>query len=223
MLKFSGEGAIPQEKQSEEERIRQQAIEFIEKIENGSVELGAGRAGRVFSQENSAICVKEFNENSAQFATNSAEHELLMQREVLELGIRGPEPMFVATSDRGVTYFVMETIKGHSIREVIEKKLDLPEAFNISDFFTKLKGQVVVMHRGDIYHRDLHDGNVMIEWSTSNPIIIDFGFTKKNHDDGNPYLERNYPVAGNDYHFIDDLDHLKTLRKKLERYLTSRI
>jgi serine/threonine protein kinase len=76
---------------------------------------------------------------------------------------------------------VMERIDGITLRDIIEpvssdKKQELPENFNIEDYFTKLRTFFTNLHdKYKIYHRDVNIGNLMIQSESLDPAVIDFG------------------------------------------------
>ncbi len=85
-------------------------------------------------------------------------------------------------TDDGDTYstkeliyvLAMERLDAVSIKDVIEKRAVLPTTFNFETFFKKLRVFISKMHEKGIYHRDLHEGNIMID-DNGNPCVIDFG------------------------------------------------
>jgi serine/threonine protein kinase len=85
--------------------------------------------------------------------------------------------------DEGATYtnreelsiMLMERIHGPSLRNILEDDAVIPETFEPTTFFDSLRNFLRDMHERGIFHRDLHDGNIMIDEKTGKPVIIDFG------------------------------------------------
>ena len=81
---------------------------------------------------------------------------------------------------------------------ILEQKIPLPESFDASSFFEKLNEYLEIMHKNDLYHRDLAPGNVMIDFQTGEPVIIDFGQATSHvafdEDDptDDPYVKKIY-------------------------------
>jgi serine/threonine protein kinase len=68
----------------------------------------------------------------------------------------------------------MERIYGCSIGDIVYGTDKVPDNYDHRKFFTKLKENIKKMHENNIHHRDLHEGNVMID-QNGDPVIIDFG------------------------------------------------
>lgn len=117
----------------------------------------------------------------------------------------------------------MERMAGFDVRTYIEKRLPLPEGFDIDVFFKKVRDAVGKLQENRIYHRDIHWGNIMI-LSDGNPAIIDYGFsTDLVLSDEDPFREiksdtRELHRYKDDYDGIDEVegqlkDYLKTIDK----------
>lgn len=122
----------------------------------------------------------------------------------------------------------MKRLAAVSLRDVLEKDAPLPETYNHEEFFKNLRLFVAEMHAKGIYHRDLHEGNIMVDVKTGKPCVIDFGksvFCSSNereediyafsyYKDGRKYDSRYIP----DDDFMDRTEQLissHTARQKL--------
>ena len=116
---------------------------------------------------------------------------------------------------------VMERLKAFNLQDALDKKEDLPENFNIDDFFSALGKFISAMHEEKgIFHRDLHGGNIMIERETGMPCVIDFGAAKKGSDENTVYLDEN-TATGESTHFTRDEVKLAEHRQALEKVINN--
>jgi serine/threonine protein kinase len=119
---------------------------------------------------------------------------------------------------------VMERINGHTIREIIKERLDLPKDFNLVSFFQELKGFMEKIHNNRIYHRDFHEGNIMID-ENGRPWIIDFGDACYAFDEEeaysssfiNPNTRRTETMK-----YTSDNNNLAAVQISLRKYIFSR-
>lgn len=109
---------------------------------------------------------------------------------------------------------IMEEIVGTTLRDLPINKDKLPKDFSIETFFNDLEDFVKKMNsEKNIHHRDLHAGNIMIDYASGNPAVIDFGrsYTQFLSDD-NPY--RTMDTLKKEMHvFIPDIDYVKQHKK----------
>ena len=102
-------------------------------------------------------------------------------------GVRSPEPYFAFSSLR-FDGFVMEHLDALNFRRILEgqttegMKDELPESFDVDQYFGRLRGYVSEMHARGIMHNDLHLRNMMIDRRTGLPRLIDFGKAKLEQD-----------------------------------------
>ena len=162
----------------------QAVINILNNIEKGPHEkLGAGQAGRVIaSVRYPNVCYKVmFPIDTVPKGTNDISVEADLQDEVAQMGemygVRAPEVFsFVHEGDtRAIT---MERLNAVSLRDVINRKAELPSNFDVRRFTDSLEKYITELNNRGYYHRDLHDGNVMIDIETGNPYVIDFGHAK---------------------------------------------
>ncbi len=74
------------------------------------------------------------------------------------------------------SFLLMEQLDAVSLDDVFEyERAPLPESFDVDDFFRKLRVFFEKMHTRNIFHRDVHGGNIMIDKKTGDPRVIDFG------------------------------------------------
>ncbi len=203
-----------------------------------------GMNARIFElpvDDNSSLVVKEMRkEKMSGFAQNSSEMELDIQDSLYEdLNIAVPLPVAIIEQtildydnkkmDK-VELIIMEKIAGRSVgdyrRALQGTPYDLPEEFDLNNFMSDLESQVDLMHKKNIYHRDLTPNNVLIAEDGS-PVIIDFGTTGYSWggEDEDPYLAKNQVVTINgmrtlqDSRYVPDETNLITIRGALKEII----
>ncbi len=210
------------------EKVNQANVEIahnlIEEISSNHIELGRGDEARVyFSQNNKKqdFCVKELHVPPRVFVVNSIEQEMFLQEQAIECGVRSPKPVLCLETEQGESFMVMETIKGHSLLDIIEKRLPLPDKFDEENFWTELKDMLNKLHSEQIYHRDIKLANIMMEYSTGQPVIIDYGRSARVVGEDNPYIDIDY-TRNQQVNYNDDLRALASTKNQFMAHLTSR-
>lgn len=203
-------------------------IKCILKVELQTIPIGEGGNAFIYipTEETFAnICIKKSKEKP-QIIYNTIDQEHEFQKEIKGLGINTPATLLsFINEDDGLSYFVMERIKGHTVREVIQDETLLPENFNYEKFCNSLNEQISKMHKAGIFHRDLHSDNVMINENGS-PVIIDFGTATKGSGSDFTYEEsvemfdkekgRYNMVNG---YFKDDLEMVRNIKDSLKKFM----
>lgn len=155
---------------------------------------------------------------------NSVGSEIKYQDELLKIKhptVRVPRTIgFIENS--GLHLMVMELLDADPLfiythsRSDDPRNIDLPENFDSKAFFAALKDFIGKMHERGIHHRDLHDGNILVDRKTMLPYVIDFGKSGRQYSDNDPYHEfdqsRNIK---ND--FPKDLDQIETYIKLIDQ------
>ena len=141
-----------------------------------------------------------------------------------------PTPHMAITiekSEEGEKYWVTEKIQAllmkrlknsATLREVMDQNLPLPENLDIEKFFKALHEFAEMMHKKNIYHRDLHDGNVMIDLKTGKPYVIDFGRAAF-ASEGDAYEDVS-PRQTETTVFMRDEENLANTERLLRKHLT---
>ena len=167
------------------------------------VEVGRGDNGRVFEyvppkdtgrstvfkilirvplpHQNDLLSEGAYQADVAAFA---AEHP--------ELRVGVPTPFYAATSSKG-HILAMEKLPGYSLRDIAEKNIRLSADFDYDLVERSLQQFVEQMNAAGFYHRDLREGNIMLDPHTdeTKPLayIIDFGFCTHAQDIEHAYKE----------------------------------
>jgi serine/threonine protein kinase len=88
---------------------------------------------------------------------------------------------FVEIEEQGkkieIPFLIMPYIKGRTLEEIIksDSPLDIKTVLGISE---NILSALQEIHKGSVIHRDIKPANIMIEDSTGNAILIDFGLAK---------------------------------------------
>lgn len=192
----------------------EQIIKAIAEVITSGESIGVGRSAdvRVLTPD-SKRCIKIIHTKSE--AVNNATVEMELQSKAHSLGVRVPVPVCSITTEKGNDYIVMETIEGLSIAEYIDRDISFPDKFDPNKFRASLASQLELMHRGQLHHRDLHGGNVMIS-SLGEVVIIDFGHAKEVvFDSDDPYFDPPVVPGSNEETYPRDLDNLRLLNQKV--------
>jgi serine/threonine protein kinase len=156
--------------------------------------LGQGMTAEVcFLASNEKLCLKIYKNKTEEIKGIfflSPEDEMYIQDRVslIRGDARSPK-VYCSFEDRegGLKYLLMERLDAVSIEDVFVGRAELPENFDFDKFSVALKKYIEEMHSFDVYHRDLHEGNIMIDKNTGMPYVIDFGASKEFYGEGNPY------------------------------------
>lgn len=173
--------------------ISQRALERLQE-ETGQIPVGKGDNGRVFelspadeeagvtavfkalirpplAYHNDLLTEGSYQADIAAFAD---------ERSDLCIGV--PHPYYIAASDKGYV-LAMEKVPGFSIDKILEQNLKLPPECDLDRIEAHLQEFVEAMNDAGFYHRDLREGNIMIDpYATESHLaayIIDFGVAIK--------------------------------------------
>lgn len=163
--------------ETDEEKIARM-LDKIQLIENDNqLFIAEGKTAHVFRDPNQpAVCYK-FVHNLAEYeAWNSVDKEAHFLEDLSSLSVDGVRsPSLISVIDRPeMKVIVMERLDATSIDGIIRSKRPLPDGFDTKVFFQRLRAYVEKMHERGIYHRDLHEGNILIG-RDGTPYVIDFG------------------------------------------------
>ncbi len=196
-------------------KIRERVETLKNKAENF---LGKGSVAEVYSSgRNGKTCFKLiFNFNEYQKG-NDLEEEMNFLDEVVQLGeiagVRVPMPFYFWT-EKEFCFLVMEKLEAVSLEDVFKRKASLPDNFNEEDFFKSLEEFVKTLHeKKKIHHRDLHEGNVMIDLVTGKPRVIDFGLARFIYFDEEKERDLRGKKSG-----VNDFEMIKKLKKEMKKF-----
>ena len=168
----------------------------------------------------SRVCFKNIVRYENYKNDNSIKQELKLQNECLKIKIPGnrcrvPKPYYYYM-DKYTHFCAMEYIDGGTVQEILDEEKPLPEGFETDKFFNDVLEYLEEMHKRKIYHRDLHKGNIMLEFKGSDPVIIDFG---KSIDANVGYTEDPYKEGGS---YLNDIESLKGIRTEMISFINKK-
>ena len=230
MEKFNYEsiGVTPEVlKKENKEMLIQRSVEKLDEIlDNEETFLGEGATALVHSLI-PGICCKIFRLDKdipPESFVNTPEDELDIMTKIknLQHQVHTPKPCYaniIETSKR--KYLVMEELKAVSLRDILEGRAKFPKAFDFESFFRDIESFLEKIHNMGVYHRDLHEGNIMID-KKGKPYVIDFGTGVKTFvSDDTPY---KIDIGVGDYFNLpNDEGMLRGVREKVRaKHLTKK-
>lgn len=170
------------------------------------------------------ICYKIAKKEELKRGRNSLNAEARMQGMFHDVAARHPHssigiPAPFYALEIGTTQLIaMEKLNAKSVNDIINGKGFLPEWFDPEEFYKELKSMFAWLHKHDLYHRDMHDGNVMISQSKTKGkkigYIVDFGLSA--HVEGG--LDAYEKKVGIDtFTYDDDYGIIEKLKMALKK------
>jgi len=215
--------------------------EKLLKEENETItekKIGEGRSAKVFSIGkvlNCCVKVIKTQEGDPALFRNSVTEELELMdsfsgREIE--GVRVPEPYFsvkakieendnnLSLKDNNLEMVFMQNVPGVSFADILIGKEDFPEVegFDIGKFFDKLYDFVEYLNKNHVFHRDLHEGNVMVG-NDGTPWVIDFGSAGRSWGEDEAY---DITLEGETTRLRSDEQSLRLLEKKVRNFVHTR-
>lgn len=183
--------------------------EKAEKIITKERELGVGKSADVYLEDfqEGNLAYKIVRDIVFQFQNNvKTEAELMIKAKDLagdDVIIPTPYARLFYKNDSKKFYkdkkdlevLVMKAIDGVTVQEALEDHAFISQ-IDINDFRSRLKRFVEKMHENNLYHRDMHDRNIMIDRETLKPVVIDFGVSVIAFGEDKPYHEKVFRDFG---------------------------
>lgn len=161
-------------------------------IEKNRNDLGEGMTSKVFTAGGDEFCVKRIEIEEADIKTvggNTIEVEFDFQERVYNLGVRTPMPLVVFRTAKNERFFVMETIFGNNLKELLKNPSKTPPGFDANKNKEKLKSFLELLENNDFNHGDLKSRNVMID-ENGELVLIDWGLASSKKDAISKYEDR---------------------------------
>ena len=195
-----------------------------------AAQIGEGADGRVVIDTrgehglNPEVCCKFALVETQKRGRNSMIEEIEMQSAFYEAAasyadarIGVPEPYYEV--DTGSTQMIaMEKLYARSVDDVLRGFGTLPDEFDVDGFCDALRSFIDTMHAQNLYHRDLHYGNIMVTQGGAPDdapmgYVIDFGLSGYVHSGTDPYRKE---LAGTHFTYDDDYGRIESVRKDLK-------
>ncbi|MCM1004749.1 MAG: protein kinase [Prevotella sp.] len=86
--------------------------------------------------------------------------------------------------ENDTAYYVMDYIDGYSLAQLVKENGPLPAPKAI-EYVSKIGEALTYIHSKKINHLDVKPANIMVRRSDDNPILVDFGLSKRYDSEGN--------------------------------------
>lgn len=96
-------------------------------------------------------------------------------------GVKGIVQVVDTFEENGTVYFVMEFIRGNSVKKMVEDKGTIPEKEAVT-YIASILDSLKVVHEKGVLHRDLNPNNIIID-PEGHPVLIDFGIAREFEED----------------------------------------
>lgn len=216
-----------------ESKEAEKVCDCILSVELKAEPIGEGGNGLVYIPKDEmlgSVCIKKIKEKP-QIFYNSIDEEHKYQEKLNKIGVRTPMTL-ISFKDKndGQEYFIMERINGHSVKDILKDENLMPKNFEYNKFCRSLEDQIKKMHNANglsegIHHRDLHEGNVMID-EEGLAVIIDFGTATEGTGSDFTYEESvqmfNEKKGRYDFvngYFKDDNEMVKNIKSSLKKFI----
>lgn len=198
---------------------------FAEEILIESQEIGEGKSARVFEDPLNNCCYKIITNTEKLLHLPDEEADFLQK--VQNKYVKVPQPLFsLSVTEKDTTgklqrkYMLgMEKIHGVSLRQIMSGIKPLPEYVDPL-FFKKIELFLKDIHEKGIHHRDLHEGNIMID-KDGQPAVIDFGLSSVAHGNEDPYKDE-YISQGKVLTYLNDMNELKRITREFEDFIKTK-
>lgn len=204
---------------------------FLEHIMKHRMLIGEGADGFVVSDKtdvyevNPDICYKFALQETQKRGRNSMLEESEFQALFYELAenfdnkdIGIPKP-FYEVEVFNTKMMAMEKLNARTVDQIRSGMGVLPEWFDVDRFCDSIEAFLENAHANNLYHRDMHFGNVMIsqakDWEEGEPMgfIIDFGLSGQGFEEMEPYKKE---IAGHIFTYDNDCVRIQGMRQTLK-------
>jgi serine/threonine protein kinase len=177
----------PEHEEYVKEILEKHEDEIRSLLEDLTKNLGEGNTADVrFLRSNEKICLKIYKQpdqikEGIFYLKPEKEEEFLEGLKDLGAKVRIPKvyASFEITNDadsqNNHQFLMMEALPAVSVDDILQDRAKIPKNFDWVTFQNDLLDFVEKMHERNVYHRDLHEGNIMIDKETLQAYVIDFG------------------------------------------------
>lgn len=114
----------------------------------------------------------------------------------------------------GHNAIIMERLWASNVQHILNGTVELPEKFNLDEFFADLEKFLNHMHTVDkIAHGDLYARNIMVDLDTGDPRVIDFGraidLTRKTEEEQQKAMDEDWERLDEVYEKLEALQNKK--------------
>ena len=92
--------------------------------------------------------------------------------------------IYAAFEENDTAYYAMDFVEGQSVSQLVKNNgpLRVAEALKFTE---KVGGALEYLHSQRLNHLDVKPANIMVRYSNSEPVLIDFGLAKQYDSEGN--------------------------------------
>lgn len=137
----------------------------------------------------SVFCEREEDHSVTSTATNKAMVQKLkakFTKEALHIAsLRHPNiiKIFDIFEENNTAYYVMDYVEGSSLQQMVKENGPL-SSDKILKYVREIGSALDYIHTQKIGHYDVKPGNILIDSSTDDSVLIDFGLSKQYNDEG---------------------------------------
>jgi serine/threonine protein kinase len=175
----------PEQGEKIKEEVQAKALELMEQQYKNREHVGKGKAAEVWAGDIRSFKQKIVAKTNykTDISVNDLKQEFILQNKFIEAGGRGATPVMFVDDPKekdqfsGQGVLVMKRIQGETLTEFMMSMAKNNQKFSINDvrrLQADIKQQIDIAHRANIYHRDLHLKNLMIN-EKGEVCVIDFG------------------------------------------------
>jgi len=205
---------------------------FTNEIFQKEQRIDFGKSADVFRDPLNGYCYKVVTRQMEALLKVEDEAQFLLELQSLKSEVKVPNPLFSLEATvkdevngklKNKSILCMETLNGTTLKDIFDRKKELPENFDIIKFCSALGSFIKTMNEEyGIYHRDLHEGNVMIDNETGMPCVFDFGLSKKKVlTDEDPY-KTEVDIRNQIFTFQKDQEQVIKLENRLKDFYVSK-
>lgn len=191
--------------------------------------LGEGRTAEVrIMRGNPQYCLKIIDDDRLEnlygvdrprFNNEEIEFQLLYEAQKISGDVRVPRPLLTwrikTETGRKIGIIVMERLQAIALKAIYEGA-SFPKNFDQEKFFASLREFLEKLHKEKhIHHRDIAEGNILIDEATGQPCLVDFGDAEKMLEEENPYVIRD-DFGRTIRSYPNDMRALRNVEKRLK-------
>lgn len=206
--------------------------EITESLEDLTKSLGQGNTADVrFLELDNLVCLKIYKKSEQvpdgiYYVSPEKEREFLENLQNLDTKVRVPKIYASFEIDQMGElhrFIMMEALNAVSVDDVLQNRATLPKDFDWISFEKDLLDFAEKIHERGIYHRDLHEGNIMIDKDTLQAYVIDFGASSEFWGSIEPGERGPYHITkdGVERILTSDEGMIRSVVKKLRTKLTN--
>ena len=135
-------------------------------------------------REDSTSKVTLGTQSSKEFVEKLKTKFLKEARNIAKFDYPGIIRIHAAFEENNTAYYVMDYIEGTTLSEMVQKNGPIPKPEAL-EYIEKVGEALEYVHKHRMNHLDVKPANVMVRTGDNQPILIDFGLSKRYDSEGN--------------------------------------